>query len=285
MKLYQFPESRLPGAYYLGKLPQANRQPNPPQFRNARIHVIRAIEYACYAVFRRLGKSDCPLVVYDCADANGRTPAGRHPAGAHDAATANVSGNCDLGYFLRQWRGSEIPGPSANNHLTGPPDNLDLEREAWWHYYLGKLDATFGGSPLIRLSAVDPMAEKPIDGAIATLQQDQAAMREAVRICYSNRDPRAGWAGFHHNHRHIRFGALNNDEEIGKYIEERFIAPLLLETPKPDIPPIDPNVPEAPGHDAESPAAAAELEDRIKELEARIKELEAQSGASVAPGG
>lgn len=229
--MYQWPPPRIKGAYCLHKLPQASGEGNPAVYCWARKHLIKIIEAATYRAHRELGPSPCPLVVYDSSTAQGTTPPGRHPSGAHNA-TGSVSGNVDLGYYLREWMGSVCPGRSVNNALVAPPANLDVEREEVFFFVLGEIDRAIGGSNLIRMCCVDPQIEPIVDGALSTSGRERSAVLEGIRICFSDSNPANGWAKFHDSHHHLRLQGLDNDDEIADYIEQVWIAPLLVEKPQ-----------------------------------------------------
>lgn len=225
----QFPSARIKGAYLLS---------SSRQWHYAERFAIAAVEYCCYSVFRKIGMVKWPLLVFDCSTKTGGTPTNRHPDKSHDGGI-----NLDLGYYGLVDLSSHryVPGPHKDNRMTGPPDPklFAAQAEVEWFLAMARLEVNI--SPAVGkennfvFCAIDPQIEQYLDPKIQAADTGRTVVAEALRICYSDSDPRHGWDVFHDNHRHVRFKQIQNGDEIADYIERDWILPLLQERPVPQF--------------------------------------------------
>ncbi len=219
MTLQQFPEPRVPGAYALSDKHR--------QFHFAERFAIKLVEYCCYAVVRDVGAQVYPMRILDCATSDGRTPPNRHPRGSHDNGI-----NLDLGYYaLADLKPhGRVPGPHANNRMTGPPDPqlFASKAEVRWFLAMARIELARPGR-MVAKCATDPFIRRDLDPRIGAADEAASLKAEAERICFSADS--GGWEKFHHHHRHLRLERLSNGDEMAEYIEDAFIKPLLVAVP------------------------------------------------------
>ncbi len=197
------------------------------EFRWARPFAVAVVRIAAKKVFDTMGPADFGPSIFDCSDEGGLTPFDvnaktcrqRHPGRSHDSGL-----NLDIGYFLKSLKGLHYAPDYAacSNHFEGskdayiclgPPDKLDVQRQALFYVVLFSIHLNSFKGHLIREVGIDSHVKTAVLDVVSRwLRQKKYGVTPRILQQMKERmasDPFEGWAYSHHHHTHLRFASID----------------------------------------------------------------------------